>query len=334
MSFSPSLGGLKFLLPSLFFMGVSLFDPVGPSEKCNILLGKIRLNTHNASTEVQDIANEIEALEQNLIEEMEHMKELRLKQQLLCTDFWWFLDPATQLTVFEAQIDINQQERKITGVKDRQELQWRKLKPLFGVRSSLFAVDAGLSLLSVLTFMANVLCPVPLTFSLAALIVFGPIVLLGLSFIFMLGWMLLPSFTLLLGMFWAIHMPMMISEYAPTKGQFIGLYVGGLCCLISILSAVLWLLRPSQGYGGSLRELSVSRTRFFPPLVSDYNPILPGLGPESPQLIAPQRRRSRRVIPVVEDEEGESQFKSGNGIVESKGLEAEGDVNKAKDKHE
>lgn len=237
------------LISSLFIMGASFFDPIGRLEKHEHLqkilnLDELQIKDETKRGQAHEIKDQIVGANEKVREKINELSKLEAKQASLCDDFWWFLDPDQQLEVQKMQVEINQQEREIASLHDQMELLWRQLKPLFGVRSRLFGADAFLSMTSVIRFLVNVMVPVPLTFSFVILLIFGPLALAVLSMIFAMGWVILPAAAMLLVTFWAVHMPMVISQYAPSTNEFVFLYTLGMVVLAAILSAVTYVTSP------------------------------------------------------------------------------------------
>lgn len=223
-------------------MGVSFFNPIGPYEEAVFLLKHMGpagavLNT----TEMKKVDSHIEALHENLIQAVDKLQLLHSERNKLAEGFWWFLDADTQLKRHQATMAIHDQERVLVNIHEDLDLQCRRLKPMLGLRSRMFVADCIASCLSVSAAMLNFLVPVPLGWSMFGLLLLGPLGLALLGVIFLTGWVLLPLFTGVLSLFWAVRFPLVLIQYAPTKLEFGVVYTAWLLGLIALVFGVTWL---------------------------------------------------------------------------------------------
>lgn len=239
------------LLTILSFFGIVLFGAIPQEHKSvNMLLNYANVSsladpTHQG--EVTKLRGQILDLEQQLFYDAKELVKVEAERDDLKQGFWWFVHPQLQLAVAEAQLKVSDQHRLVHNVMEDIQFHFLEIKPFFGLRSKMFAVDLAMSWGRVCSSLIGVLFPpFPLTFSLATILFLGPLSLLGLALMFFeLGWLMLPFVACGLILHWAsAPLPLLLIQYAPSPTEFALTYVLCVGSAVALLSGMVSLCGP------------------------------------------------------------------------------------------
>jgi len=167
----------------------------------------------------------------------------------LKNDFLWFFDEKVRLKVEEAQLKVNDHERIIENILDDILFQWKKLKPLYGIYSKMFLIEALGFIPETWKLGMNVFATV-LELGLLSVLVFGSMAGFMVSLFLTLGLAFFSTIfafsTLLVNVYWVFKLPFIMIQYSPTLNEFLGIYFSLVTILVAITYATFRLSFPEK----------------------------------------------------------------------------------------
>jgi len=167
----------------------------------------------------------------------------------LKTDFLWFFDEHLRAEVDEAQLLVNDQQRTMETLLDEILIEWKHLKPLYGIYSKMFLTEALGFIPEIWTVGLNIFTTV-LELGLISLLLFGSLTGFMLSLFATIGFTFIPSIigfsTLLVNIYWIFKLPFIMIQYSPTLSEFLGVYFAFVGVLLSVTFAVFRLAFPTE----------------------------------------------------------------------------------------
>jgi len=116
------------------------------SPHADLLVGVEHAHPHPfdtvTQTKIAQIKNRMNELIGHLMREEARLIKLKEEVAAPKKDFFWFFNRATRLKVDEAQLAVNDQQRVVDNLVDDITIQWKHLKPLYGIYSKLFLSEA------------------------------------------------------------------------------------------------------------------------------------------------------------------------------------------------
>jgi len=198
---------------------------------------------------IQELKERIKQYANKLLKEEMKLNKMKANVSSLKTDFFWFFNESTRLRVDEAQMMANDQERIIENILDDIILEWKRLKPLYGIYSKMFLTEALGFIPQIWTVGMNVFATV-LELGLISLLLFGSITGFLLSLFATLGFSFFPSVigfsTLLVNIYWVFKLPFIMIQYSPSLTDFLTVYFAFVGVLLAITFAVFRLVFPDQ----------------------------------------------------------------------------------------
>jgi hypothetical protein len=217
-------------------------------ETATHLLDEAELHEHvgEKRDQIQFITKEIRQ-EAHLLrqEEEKLMQKIHQREAVKARDFWWFFHNDVVLKVEEKQLEVNAQERVVEQVAERIGFLWKKLKPLFGVRSRMFVSELLSSFFSVFFWLFSYVFTFA-EFTLISFLFFGPIAFAVWSLFSVIGSALLPIALSVYWLLWVARLPFILIQYQPTTSEFFTIY--GIAILLAFIS--MWIATSYVGRRG------------------------------------------------------------------------------------
>jgi hypothetical protein len=186
---------------------------------------------------IQEIKTVIKNLATQLMKEEMKLNRLKAEVRALKSDFFWFFNDATRMKVDEAQLKVNDQQRVIENLVDDIMVEWKRLKPLYGLYSKMFLSEA----LGFVPQIWRVGVDVFATFlelGLISLLLFGSITGFMLSLFATIGFSFFPAIiafaTFMVNTYWVFKLPFIMIQYSPTISEFLSVYFSFVGILIGI----------------------------------------------------------------------------------------------------
>jgi len=219
----------------------------------NALLKNIDKDVHTLDVEKREkVLHSKHAIEQmvsRLLQEEIKLNQLKNNVSALKKDFFWFFHAETRLRVDEAQMLVNEQERVIEHIIDHIVLEWKRLKPLYGIYSTMFLTEALGFVPEIWKLGMNLLTTL-MELGLISLLLFGSLTGFMLSLVATLGFSFLPSIigfsTLVVNIYWVFQLPFIMIQYAPSISEFLGVYFAFVGVLMAITFTVFKLVFPDR----------------------------------------------------------------------------------------
>jgi len=177
---------------------------------------------------ISQIAKKLDVLAGTLFAEEGKLLELKNKRDSLKT-FLWFFDAEARKNVSKIQKEINNEVRIIESTAEEIELEWDNLKPLYGLFSWMFAIEALWPVLYLYELLNEMF------WNLVGLGVILGLVLWPMGGVFWLLWSsvgtsLMP-FAITLGLvavdvYMILQLPFIMIKYDPPVVQFVLVYLG------------------------------------------------------------------------------------------------------------
>jgi len=195
------------------------------------------------------LKEKIKLLLSKLTTEETILLQLKGKVRQLKHDFFWFFDESNRLRVDEVQLKVNDQERIVEDIVDDMFFEWKKLKPLYGIYSQMFFMEALGFIPEIWKLGMNVFATV-LELGLISLLLFGSMTGFFLSVFATLGFSFLPTIvafsTLLVNIYWVFKLPFIMIQYSPMLHEFLGVYFAFVGILLTITYATFRLVFPER----------------------------------------------------------------------------------------
>jgi len=199
--------------------------------------------------QVNEIKTRITILSEKLLEEEVKLNMLKYKKYELQDNFTWFFDPELRKKVDEEQLEINEQERVVQRLLDEIELEWKALKPLYGLFSKMFMAEALGFITYFVDFCVGLLATL-LEMGFISLLIFGPVTGLAVAAWTWMGLRVLPFiatlFLFFIDIYWIFKLPFIMIQYNPTVPEFLAVYLTIIGIMILITNVLLRLLFPEQ----------------------------------------------------------------------------------------
>jgi len=174
---------------------------------------------------------------------------IHLKEDVaaLKTNFLWFFNSTTRQMVDQAQLLVNDQQRVVDNVIDDLSIQWKRLKPLYGIYSKLFLTEALSFIPQIWSVTLDVFTTL-LELGLVSLLLFGSFTGFALSLFSSLGFSFLPAIicfaTLAVNTYWLCKLPFIMIEYDPSFTDFLAVYFSFAGLLLGMTYLTFKLLFP------------------------------------------------------------------------------------------
>lgn len=211
---------------------------------------------------VNQIKARLEQLMEKLLEEEVKLNMLKYKKYALQDRITWFFDPDTRRKVDEVQREINDQERVIHNLLDDVEMEWRNLKPLYGLFSKMFLGEV----MNVFTYFIEFLLGLFATLfemGLISMLIFGPVTGLIVATWTWLGIGFTPFFVTMilfgLDIFWMFKLPFIMIQYNPAIPEFLAVYFSVISVMILFTNiAIRLLFGPEPERAARMKPLVIS----------------------------------------------------------------------------
>eukprot|EP00301_Raphidiophrys_heterophryoidea_P022141 c6370_g1_i1.p1 GENE.c6370_g1_i1~~c6370_g1_i1.p1 ORF type:complete len:287 (+),score=69.39 c6370_g1_i1:87-863(+) len=209
--------------------------------------GALELFDHERQVWIQDLLRDIHDLSETLKTEELALNSLEAEKELVKkANFFWFLNVADRETVDDLQLRMKIQQRVVDNIADDIDVHWRKLKPLYGLKSKMFVSEAVMSVFRVFAdifvfFVPSLVVSLPTLLLLAPLSAF--LVVVSLS----IGFLLFPYTVGLIAMIWAMKFPAVLVQYNPSPAQFAVAYASA-CVVVAAVVGLCFRLfgRPAR----------------------------------------------------------------------------------------
>lgn len=163
------------------------------------------------------------------------------------TGFFWFFNSTSRRLVDAAQLQVNDQKRVIDNILDDVSIQWKRLKPLYGIYSKLFLTESMSFIPEIWNVSLDVFTTL-LELGLLSLVLFGSITGFALSLFASTGFAFFPAIlcfaTLAVNTYWLCKLPFIMIEYDPALTDFLAVYFSFAGVLLGITYFTFKLLFP------------------------------------------------------------------------------------------
>jgi len=192
--------------------------------------------------QIKSLLLKLQKEERILLEKKEKVRQLK-------HDFFWFFNEENRLRVDEAQLQVNDQERIVENILDDVLFEWKKLKPLYGIYSQMFLLEALGFIPEIWKLGINLFATV-LELGLISLLLFGSMTGFFLSIFATLGISFLPTIvafsTALVNIYWVFKLPFIMIQYSPPLHEFLLVYCTFVGVLLTITYAIFKLAFPQR----------------------------------------------------------------------------------------
>jgi len=243
---------LVFLFAVLGASAVStdLILPTRHADTHKALIEEVKPEEHHNKTQAAAIASIKTSIHNHLVslyKEEERLIHLMRERDGLKKG-WWFFHADQRHVVEEAQIKVNNQRREIEKQLDHIELEWRHLKPYYGIYSKLFVSELTVRLIRWISTVIDSFFALFALELMMLLIVSGPLALFFSMLWFASGWSLLITMLklslIVLTVYWIFSLPSIMIQYQPTITEF-GLVYSAVIGTLSLFTAWIWGVFPS-----------------------------------------------------------------------------------------
>jgi len=190
--------------------------------------------------QIQAIKSRIKSLVDQLVKEEMKLNRLKAEVRAVKTDFFWFFNETARQIVDELQLKVNDQQRIVENIVDDIMVEWKRLKPLYGIYSKMFFAEA-LGFIPQIWAVATDVIATMLELGLLSLLLFGSVTGFMLSMFASVGISFFPAIialaTFMVSTYWIIRLPFIMIQYAPTFTEFMTVY----CTFVGLLVGITYL---------------------------------------------------------------------------------------------
>lgn len=247
-------------------ISTDLILPTRHTETHKALIEEVNPDEHLNKTQAAAVAAIKKSIHDhivNLYKEEERLVHLMRERDTLKKG-WWFFHADQRHIVEEAQVKVNNQRREIEKQLEHIELEWRHLKPFYGLYSKLFLSELTVRLVRWISTVIDSFFALFALELMMLLIVSGPLALFFSMLWFASGWSLFTTMLklslIVLTIYWIFTLPSIMIQYQPTITEF-GLVYTVVIGVLSLFTAWIWGVFPSVRRGSRSHQQQQTRTK-------------------------------------------------------------------------